>query len=153
MFLRSSFNPVSFSPMAFNGARKPPENSGRSGYWRLFFHQLQEQALEEKKPKKPARVIKFEPVKELPDGSAVVGVRSAKPEQVPPEPDQAPSEPYLFKPTPLKPEVDEPSEPYVIQTMRLSMEVSRLFTSWQIPLIITQAQDVEDEELLLLLAA
>lgn len=150
MFLRSSFNPVSFSPIAFNGARKRPENSGRSGYWRLFFHQLQEQALEEKKPQKPAKAIKLEPVKELPDGSAVVGVQSTKPEQVPPEPEQAPPEPYLFKPTPLKPEVDEP---YVIQTMRLSMEVSRLFTSWQIPLIITQAQDVEDEELLLLLAA
>ena len=147
MFLHSSFNPVSFSPIAFNGARKPSEESGRSGYWRLFFHQLQEQALEEKKPEKPSKVIKFEPVKELSDGSAVVGVQSAKPK---PELEQTPSEPYLFKPAPLKPEV---SEPYVIQTMRLSMEVSRLFTSWQIPLIITQAQDVEDEELLLLLAA
>lgn len=149
MFLRSSFNPVSFSPIAFNGARKPSEESGRSGYWRLFFHQLQEQALGEKKPQKPVKVIKFEPVKELPDGSAVVGVHFVKLESEP-EPEQAPLEPYLFKPAPLKPEV---SEPYVIQTMRLSMEVSRLFTSWQIPLIITQAQDVEDEELLLLLAA
>lgn len=150
MFHRPSFSPVSFSLASFHGvSSKPEQQEGRSGYWRLFFHQLQEQALGEKKAEKPAKVIKFEPVKELPDGSAVVGAQSAKPKPKP-KPKQAPAEPYLFKPAPLKPEV---GEPYVVQIMRLSMEISRLFTSWQIPLIITQAQDVEDEELLLLLAA
>ena len=148
MFHRPSFSPVSFSVASFHGvSSKPEQQGGRSGYWRLFFHQLQEQALQEKNPERPAKVIKFEPVKELPDGSAVVGVQSAKPK---PEPEQAPAEPYLFKPATLKPEVDEP---YVIQAMRVQMEISRLFTAWQIPAIIYSAQDTEDEELLLLLAA
>jgi hypothetical protein len=119
----------------------------------LFFHQLQEQALQ-KTPERKLPEPKLEPVVELQDGSAIVGkVQRTKKPRLEPEanvPEKLP---------PFKPKLvvstrhDEPSEPYVIQTMRLSMEVSRLFTSWQIPLIITQAQDVEDEELLLLLAA
>lgn len=43
MFNRSSFSPVSFSRISFNGVQAA--NEGRSGYWRLFFTNLQEEAL------------------------------------------------------------------------------------------------------------
>lgn len=47
--LSSSFSPVSFSRIAFNGAQQiiPERQDGRSGYWRLFFTQMQEEALKE----------------------------------------------------------------------------------------------------------
>ncbi len=48
MFNRSSFSPVSFSLISFNGAR---EDTGRSGYWRLFFTQMQEEADKERDEK------------------------------------------------------------------------------------------------------
>lgn len=50
MFHRPSFSPVSFSRISFNGATQPVEQSGRSGYWRLFYYQMQEEALKEKEP-------------------------------------------------------------------------------------------------------
>lgn len=55
MFNRSSFSPVSFSTISFNGARLADE--GRSGYWRLFFTNLQEEALKKRDEKttEPAR--------------------------------------------------------------------------------------------------
>jgi len=46
VFHRPSFSPVSFSAISFNGASKPVVQDGRSGYWRLFFTQLQEQSEE-----------------------------------------------------------------------------------------------------------
>lgn len=132
---------------------RPEQTGGRSGYWRLFFHQLQEQALQ-KTPERKLPEPKLEPVVELQDGSAIVGkVQRTKKLRLEPEvnvPEKLP---------PFKPKLvastrhDEPSEPYIIQIMRAQMEISRLFTAWQIPAIIYPAQDVEDEELLLLLAA
>lgn len=70
-----------FRPQYLHGAEE--ETTGRSGYWRLFFHQLQEDALrkdEEKlkeaikeavapvladAPTKPKKVVKLEPLVEL----------------------------------------------------------------------------------------
>ena len=46
MFHRPSFSPISFSSISFNGASQPVVQEGRSGYWRLFFTQLQEQSEE-----------------------------------------------------------------------------------------------------------
>lgn len=151
MFHRPSFSRVSFSLASFHGVSSKPEQlKGRSGYWRLFFHRLQEQALEKKaEPKQPES--RYEPVVELKDGSAIVGTPKPKKKVVTPEPvvEQAPTrKPKL---TSIKPVVEAPN--YIAETMRVQMEISRLFTAWQIPAIIYPAQDTEDEELLLLLAA
>ena len=54
MFHRSSFSPVSFSRAAFAGATSAPEaQDGRSGYWRLFFTKMQEEALRPEEEQKP----------------------------------------------------------------------------------------------------
>ena len=45
MFNRSSFSPVSFSTISFAGATAPVQQDGKSGYWRLFFMNMQEEAL------------------------------------------------------------------------------------------------------------
>ena len=50
MFNRSSFSPVSFSRISFNGVQAA--NEGRSGYWRLFFTNLQEEALKKDEPER-----------------------------------------------------------------------------------------------------
>ena len=71
MFLRNSFNPVSFSRISFAGATAPI-NDGRSGYWRLFYTQLQEEALKKdadaKLPKPEVTVAEtvWEPIKKKP---------------------------------------------------------------------------------------
>ena len=43
MFTLNSFKPVSFSLQSFKMAEEA--NSGRSGYWKLFFYNMQEEAL------------------------------------------------------------------------------------------------------------
>ena len=43
MFSLNSFKPVSFSLQSFKMAEEA--NSGRSGYWKLFFYNMQEEAL------------------------------------------------------------------------------------------------------------
>jgi len=58
VFLRNSFNPVSFSRISFAGATAPI-NDGRSGYWKLFFMQMQEDAL---KKHEEAKLPKVAPV-------------------------------------------------------------------------------------------
>ena len=52
MFNRSSFSPVSFSRISFNGVQAA--NEGRSGYWRLFFTNLQEESLRKESEKAAA---------------------------------------------------------------------------------------------------
>ena len=129
----------------------PNPQDGRSGYWRLFFYQLQEaELLKGEKAQTPAPKVKLEPVKELKDGSALVGTPAFKPREITPEPEPEPEpEPFLFKPTPLR--ADSPV--YVVETMRIQMELSRLFTTWKIQAIMRHPRDDEDEELILLLAA
>ena len=62
--LSSSFSPVSFSTLSFHGTLAPAEQSARSGYWRLFFMQMQEEAL--KNPELKAEVEKLGVVADLP---------------------------------------------------------------------------------------
>lgn len=45
MFLPSSFKPNSFLPESWRMSGLVPTTDGRSGYWRLFFTQMQEEAL------------------------------------------------------------------------------------------------------------
>ena len=88
MFHRPSFSTVSFSPVSFHGAMTPVVQDGKSGYWRLFFTQMQEEALRQYEEKTGKKTVKNEvavakkPVKkprtihrtreEVPDTSPVV---------------------------------------------------------------------------------
>lgn len=54
MFNHSSFSPVSFSRISFNGVQAA--NEGRSGYWRLFYTQLQEESLKNEKADESTRI-------------------------------------------------------------------------------------------------
>ena len=60
MFNRSSFSPVSFSRISFAGAQAADE--ARSGYWRLFFTQMQEDALKKRdEDEKPVTKVETSP--------------------------------------------------------------------------------------------
>lgn len=55
MFNPSSFSPVSFSRISFNGVQAA--NEGRSGYWRLFFMQMQEDALKKSVKEEVKKIV------------------------------------------------------------------------------------------------
>ena len=107
MFNHNSFSPISFSRTAWAGI-KQQQQQGRSGYWRLFYHQLQEAALNEKgvEPVK-LKAVKYEPYVEQPDGSVIFG-----------------------KPAKLKAKqaasTDEPAKNYIAETMRWHCQVKLL---------------------------
>ena len=72
MFSLNSLKPVSFSLQSFKMAEEA--SSGRSGYWKLFFYNLQEEALKppvvppdlsEKEKRKRKKSVKLEPLVEL----------------------------------------------------------------------------------------
>lgn len=130
---------------------KKAQSDGRSGYWRQFYMQLQEQMLEKKTPAPKTIDEPLDTVIELPDGSAKV-IPFSKPKKTTPQKARQERETRRAQPRRVTPETRS-DEVFLIETMRLHMEVTRLFTSWQIPTIINRAQDNEDEELLLLLAA
>jgi hypothetical protein len=130
-----------------NGEKKA-QSDGRSGYWRQFYMQLQEQMLEKKTPAPKTIDEPLDTVIELSDGSAKV-IPFSKPKKKIPQ--KARQEREARRTQPVVSPRD--SQVFIAETMRLHMEVTRLFTTWQIPPIINRAQDNEDEELLLLLAA
>ena len=144
MFNRNSFSPISFSRTAWAGIQQS-QQEGRSGYWRLFYHQLQEAALNKEKIK-PIKVeeVKFEPYTEQPDGSVIFGKPKIKAKVVP--------------------AVDTAVENYVAETMRVHHQVQMLIArlsvietrgvSVQLPLWMEPEKlvvDEEDEEELIIL--
>ena len=149
MFNRSSFSPVSFSRTAWAGIQQQ-QQEGRSGYWRLFYHQLQEAALNAKKvgPTK-LEEAKFEPHTEQPDGSVVFG-KAAEP--------KAKSVAAVV----------EVADDYVAETMRWHYKVQRLILELsgfepvtapapfqmlplQASLVQVKDEEEDEEELLVLL--
>ena len=125
----------------------------RSGYYRLFFHQLQEEALNKSTAKKTQKHTKqvFESVTELPDGSAIVGKPRVKTGN-----NRERLQPPIVKP--MLRVVKSYSQPavetsHVLETARIRGEIQSLFTSWKIQAIMRHPRDDEDEELILLLAA
>ncbi len=107
MFNRNSFSPISFSRTAWAGIQQS-QQEGRSGYWRLFYYQLQEAALNKEKIK-PIKVeeVKFEPLIEQPDGSVIFGK-------------------IVKDKTKVVPTVDTVVENYVAETMRVHHQVQML---------------------------
>lgn len=155
VFHRSSFSTISFSRTAWAGI-KQDEQSGRSGYWRLFYHQLQEQALKDSETKK--RTTEFvEPysLTEAKDGSAtIVFPGKAKPRKFEP----ATAIPEL-PPLPPRPKVSPPETPnFMVFCMNMTMQLRFLLQTYGVNLLtftrqvkMTSDED-EDIELLLLMA-
>lgn len=112
MFNRNSFSPISFSRTAWAGIQQS-QQEGRSGYWRLFYYQLQEAALNKEKIK-PIKVeeVKFEPLIEQPDGSVIFGK-------------------IVKDKTKVVPTVDTVVENYVAETMRVHHQVQLLLIRLQ----------------------
>lgn len=144
-----SFSPLSFSPQTFFGTKEP---TGRSGYWRLFYHQLQEQALKDAEQKPKPKFVELEPIMELSDGSAIVGTprKDPKPAFTDPLPTLPPLPRYRSAP-PKAPEI-------MGNVLHLQFSVQRMFMEWSIRGIISSASSLsqqreDEEELLLLLAA
>mgnify|MGYP000270539646 CR=1 FL=1 len=146
MFLPASFNPTSFSRVSFNGASQPVVQDGRSGYWRLFYYQLQEEALKEKPPANVVKEVKPSPVVK----------KKAKPRRVEKEEVE---EAIPFRPLPMF-ERKEIPENHISDTWRITIEIRMmvaLFQQNQVKLRGTLRfniieDDEEDLELLLLAA-
>lgn len=150
MFHRPSFSPVSFSRISFNGASQPVVQDGRSGYWRLFFTQLQEQSEQGEiavdvttVDAKPVTVKSVKPVKKV-----------RAPEKVEPtyvEPESPP-----FRPLPMYQREALPHDftPSILNTQNdlTRMYVQFIKISIESKLQLDAANDEGDVELLLLVA-
>jgi hypothetical protein len=148
VFLRTSFSPISFSAISFNGASAQPEKQdGRSGYWRLFFQQLQEEA-DKPKTTEPTQVeaevvaVKTKAVAKPVKVKKPVKVMPEEPEVVPP-----------FRPLPMY--ESKPDEPTHLQQMwnittELRVMIKSLSDINDEFDILRQQQDEDDVELLLL---
>lgn len=144
MFHRPSFSPVSFSRVSFNGAMQPVEQDGRSGYWRLFFTQLQEEA-----DKKPVSTVEPSSTKEK-TKSIVKPVVVAKSEPDD-EPDEIPYAP-IARPTP---QLEAPC--YLADAWRTTTEIRGWLLQHRINTVkyhlIHEAANEEEEDIELLLLA
>lgn len=130
-------------------------NSGRSGWYRLFLYQMQEESLkldeEKKRLEKVVPVEVFEKVTELTDGSAIVGeekktrkVRRKEAKEV------KKNKGLHFKPSAIKyPEV---TENYLAKIYGIYAELQEMFLSYKkvISQVVFHDDDSEDEEWLLL---
>lgn len=149
MFSVKSFSPVSFSITSFNLAQ---EDSARSGYWRLFYYNLQEEELtknEQKQRKETAQgTIQGEKAKPL----------ETKPRK-PPEPTKEP-ELEIEPPVKIRPIYRKPA----IITLPDYSELLNVFSSeyrvslyqveaFRIMLLAREADNDEEDIELLLLAA
>lgn len=127
------------------------ENSGRSGYWRLFFYQLQEEAL-----KKGEENVGEEELIELKDGSVKVKARrKSRPKRALEVTEEIPLTETPRK-IPLAPVTTEPSTPWIIQAWQITTELRELIGQSRLVRVKYETRsDPEDEEdlILLLLAA
>lgn len=149
MFHRPSFSPVSFSRISFNVASQPVVQDGRSGYWRLFFTQLQEDSLKpdavvavsvdsENSPKPSPKTTKVKAKK-------AASKRHEIPETVPP-----------FRPLPMFEQKPEETN-FLSESYRLTLDLRLMVAQFnQIRLkfvpLLEAANDEDDVELLLLFA-
>lgn len=159
MFNNQVFSAQYFPPQYHTLLGGTQVQNGRSGYWRLFFHQLQEAELEKNKGqgKSSVKPIKLDPVKELPDGSAIVGPEAKDKKRVKektvsvtePKPNFTLRYPTLT----LTLTNNTQNAPQGTEIAQIQAQLTALFTNYTVQAIVTQPRDVEDEELILLLAA
>jgi hypothetical protein len=154
-FSGTSFSPVSFSLVSFGGAVVPPEDSARSGYWRLFFIKMQEEALRQYEGK---RGIK--PQEKQPEVVSKKPAKPKKPAAVKPVAVSAlPSKPKPMLVRPQQPQDIDYSQPI----LALSLEVQSLVLQSYPQLLQLRVREIKIQEaandadnrrrLLLLLAA
>lgn len=148
MFHPQSFNPISFSSISFNGANKPVQE-GRSGYWRLFFTQLQEQSEQKQdKVKEVSNVLETSPK------PSPIQAKN-KPEKVASKPRENQEKALPFRPLPMferKPLEHSNTTMMYPLTVELRLMVAQ-FNQTKLNFVpYVSANDEEDLELLLLVA-
>jgi len=147
VFHRPSFSPVSFSRVSFNGASQPVVQDGRSGYWRLFFTQLQEQS---EQPKKSVEVTSTDtkPVTVKPVKRTRVQSHT---EVIDVEPESPP-----FRPLPMYQRKDLAHD-FTPSILNVENDLTRMYVQFikisiESKLQLDAANDEDDVELLLLVA-
>lgn len=134
------------------------QQDGRSGYWRLFYTQLQEQSLA--KVEKPAeKPVVYPAVKELPGGAAEVEIpqeKSKKPKVAVEKPLEPEEPPRQYTPVPPYKKAEEVPN-YGQMSWILSMQIQSLVFSYtrnqvKFNLDTDAANDESDVEFLLLVA-
>ena len=148
MFSANSFSPASFSIQSFKMAQ---QDQARSGYWRLFYTEMQEKSLEEDRRKREQ-----EQRKEAPQGTVEVTPAKpiAKPKPKPkPRVKPVPRDEHLDEPVPhvVRPIYVAQPDPFEFVTPLLRI-ISIEFHSWNlsskplVALLEKQAANDEDEE-------
>lgn len=135
MFHHNSFNPVSFSIQSFKMAQ---EDQGRSGYWRLFFYKMQEEAL--KKDQVKEEVLETEKLEKL----APQSLPARKPRITPVTP-EVPLKPLLEPLRPFKP-LDAKS--YLSDMWRITTELRAMVTQFESSVVkyVPRHENLQDEE-------
>jgi hypothetical protein len=161
MFNRPSFSPVSFSQISFNGySHVVPQTDERSGYWRLFFMNMQEEALK----KRDAVLVpkpNEEPDEQIEREAAPQRARKAAPRKpTVVEPEEFPE--VRFKRKPIYATAKPVNEKFPLWVYQISAQIDSWYASY-LPLleasqkvIIEQRAAANDADIrmrLLLLAA
>ena len=159
MFSHKSFSPVSFSITSFKMAQ---EESVRSGYWRLYFYQMQEEALRKAKEGDFAEKAPVEAIKVRARSGVLPGKKVTKAKTTTPKQDseaQACPVPRrkLFRPAAYVPSIPLPDTMWVYNTLN---ELRFTFPSKRSIVKPSESQatainvaDQDNRVLLLLLAA
>lgn len=157
MFNNQYFSAQYFPPQYHTLLGGTQIQEGRSGYYRLFFHQLQEKALESNKSKTTKLEEFKEPYKLQPQSDGSVKVEYGQPSKVKVE-DTPSTEPKLptFRAKVLEPQ-PEPISLALVQSWQITLEVRKLVSIYEQNKVKYQyhldvANDEADIELLLLVA-
>lgn len=153
MFHHSSFQPLSFSIQSFKMAGQTHTQDARSGYWRLFYYQMQEEALKtgEAEKAKPAEATPEVVAEEKPIETKAKP--KAKVEKLAFEPTPAPSKPPMrLKPVYRAPEHYDVRPALNVASTEHFQQLSA-FLGLKYESLLRQAQNDEDDILILLLAA
>lgn len=140
---------VSYGPsaMASTGLFNSPKPEGRSGYWRLFYIQLQEEALKPKvQPVKTENPPKLQVVENA-DGSASVVYPEIKSKSKPKRAAEVKREDIpRLPPVPVQKEPDVVTH-YLEESWKITLEIRSMYSSFQQSMIkYSHARSNEDEE-------
>lgn len=144
MFHRPSFSAIAFNPVSFGGQKK---QDGRSGYWRLFFTQLQEESDKSRDEQGKPSVVEIQPKPSPKTAKEKPQKRVIRPPEVV---EKAPP----FRPLPMhQAKPDEPT--YLQQMWDITLELREMVASLQLSAVKFNQQldarnDEDDIELLLL---
>ena len=155
LFSANYFKPQYFNAAYLHGATAMPAQDGRSGYWRLFYYEMQEEALREKRDDQvPANAVAQDTLVKRED-IPVVAKRPAKKRK------PAPAEPAIpkVKERPLLRRIEQQEQPDITPLLRVISNDFRAMVLSLEPLRVKMLEQkaANDEEVelihLLLLAA